>query len=222
VVKLNRREEKNAVLRGEVMELKPILTKLTKHTPVVMGSESFSKYAVMLPLIQKNDGLYVLFETRSLDLRRQPGEICFPGGKIDSKDQDEKSAAIRETCEELGIEREKILDVYPLDFMISPFGMMVYPFVGLIDSQVIFQPNPTEVGDLFTVPLTYFLNTLPDIYHINFKVEPEENFPFDLIIGGENYNWRTRELEEYFYKYEEKAIWGLTAKILSHFVELIK
>ena len=67
------------------------------------------------------------------------------------------------------------------------------------------------------MPLTYFIENAPDIYHLHFKVEPEEKFPFDLIVGGENYNWRTRAIDEYFYLYEEKAIWGLTAKILSHF-----
>lgn len=204
------------------MEVKTIISKLNDHTPSVMGSKQFSKYAVMLPLIQKDKGMHVLFEVRSLKLRRQPGEICFPGGKIDTQDLDERSAAIRETCEELRIKKGDIHNVFPLDFMISPFGMMIYPFVGLIKSPEMIHPNPTEVGEIFTVPINFFLQTPPDIYHINFKVEPEENFPFDLIVGGENYNWRTRSNDEYFYKYDDKVIWGLTAKILYHFIEIIK
>lgn len=198
------------------------MSKLNTHNPSVLGSDRLSKYAVMLPLIQKDNGIHVLFEVRSLKLRRQPGEICFPGGKIDTQDKDEKSAAVRETCEELGIKNEDILEVFPLDFMISPFGMMVFPFVGYINSPEKILPNLSEVGEIFTVPLAHFLQIPPDIYHINFKVEPEENFPFDLIAGGENYNWRTRSNDEYFYIYEEKVIWGLTAKILFHFIEVIK
>jgi peroxisomal coenzyme A diphosphatase NUDT7 len=204
------------------MELESILGKVKNHTPSILGSEKFSKYAVMVPLIQKEDGIHVLFEVRSLELRRQPGEICFPGGRIDAEDKDEKSAAIRETAEELGIDEKNITDVFPLDFMISPFGMMIYPYVGLIDSPENIHPNPTEVGEIFTVPLTYFINKEPKIYHVNFKVEPEENFPFNLVIGGENYNWRTRAIDEYFYIYEEKVIWGLTATILSHFIDLLR
>jgi peroxisomal coenzyme A diphosphatase NUDT7 len=204
------------------MELTTILTKLKKHTPSILGSERFSKYAVMLPLIQKEDGLHVLFEVRSLELRRQPGEICFPGGRIDPEDSDEKAAAIRETIEELGVKKEDITGVFPLDFMISPFGMMIYPFVGIINSPESIRPNPAEVGEIFTVPLTYFLKKDPEIFHINFKVEPEENFPFNLVIGGANYNWRTRTIDEYFYTYKEKAIWGLTAKILSHFIDILR
>lgn len=204
------------------MHLDLVQSKLKSHTPSILGSDKFSKYAVMVPLIQKEDGIHVLFEVRSLQLRRQPGEICFPGGRIDPQDPDEKSAAIRETMEELGISSDNLSEVFPLDFMISPFGMMIYPFAGIIEGPEKIQPNPTEVGEVFTVPLTYFIENDPDIYNIHFKVEPEENFPFDLIVGGENYNWRTRALDEYFYLYEEKAIWGLTAKILAHFIEIMK
>ncbi|MDR7075515.1 8-oxo-dGTP pyrophosphatase MutT (NUDIX family) [Neobacillus niacini] len=204
------------------MNLECVQLKLKSHTPTILGSDKFSKYAVMIPLIQKDDGIHVLFEVRSLQLRRQPGEICFPGGRIDPQDVDEKCAAIRETIEELGISSENLSEVFPLDFMISPFGMMIYPFVAIIDKPEKIQPNPAEVGEVFTVPLTYFIENAPDIYHLNFKVEPEEKFPFDLIVGGENYNWRTRAIDEYFYLYEEKAIWGLTAKILSHFIDIMK
>jgi peroxisomal coenzyme A diphosphatase NUDT7 len=209
---------------GEIMNLnlESIQTKLKSHSPTILGSEKFSKYAVMVPLIQKEDGIHVMFEVRSLKLRRQPGEICFPGGRIDPQDKDEKSAAIRETVEELGIKSENLSGVFPLDFMISPFGMMIYPFAAFINNTEKINPNAAEVEEVFTVPLTYFLTHDPDIYNIHFKVEPEENFPFDLIVGGENYNWRTRALDEYFYLYEEKAIWGLTAKILSHFIEILK
>ncbi len=204
------------------MDRETVLKRLKNHIPKILGSESFSKYAILLPLLEMEDGVHVLFEVRSLELRRQPGEICFPGGRIDAVDLDEKDAAIRETMEELGVNKEQISGVYPLDYMISPFGMILYPFVGVINSPECIQPNPAEVGEIFTVPLAFFLNNAPEIYRIQFKPEPEENFPFNLIPGGENYNWQTRGLEEYFYRYGGKAIWGLTARILAHFVETIR
>ena len=204
------------------MKAELIKEKLKSRTPTILGSEKFSKYAVLVPLIQKEDGIHVLFEVRSHELRRQPGEICFPGGKIDSTDTDEKEAAIRETIEELGVERENISGVYPLDYMVSQFGMIVYPYGGFIECPTSIRPNPAEVGEIFTVPVSFLLNTVPDIYQLNFKVEPEENFPLELIPGGENYKWRTRGLDEYFYKYEGKVIWGLTAKILYHFIEILR
>ncbi|PLS18256.1 coenzyme A pyrophosphatase [Bacillus sp. M6-12] len=204
------------------MRLESVLHKIKTHTPTILGSGSFSKYAVLLPLIEKADSIHVLFEIRSLELRRQPGEICFPGGRIDPSDQDEKGAAIRETIEELGLKQGDITDVYPLDYLISPFGMIVYPYIGLIKSSQELKPNPSEVGDIFTVPLSFLLKTDPKIYQVNFRAEPEDDFPFELIVGGENYNWRTRQLEEYFYIYENRVIWGMTARILAHFIEILK
>lgn len=209
-------------MRGEDVERDTILTKLKNHVPKILGSEKFSRYAVMLPLIYKEDGIHVLFEVRSQQLRRQPGEICFPGGRIDSGDSDEKAAAIRETIEELGIPVENISEVFPLDYMVTPFGMMLFPFAGFINNPESIQANPSEVGELFTVPLAFFIEKDPEIYRIEFKAVPEENFPFGLITGGENYNWRTREMKEYFYIYQDKVIWGLTARILAHFIEMIR
>jgi peroxisomal coenzyme A diphosphatase NUDT7 len=211
---------KKSIIGGESMER--ILTKLAAHTPEILGHKHFSKYAVLVPLIKKNNDIHVLFEVRSLQLKRQPGEICFPGGKMDPRDKDEKTAAIRETKEELGISEKDISEIYPLDYMISPFGMMIYPYVGFLHAPGNIQPNPSEVEEVFTIPLPYFLENKPEIYQVEFKIEPEENFPFELITGGKNYKWRPRVMEEYFFKFEDKVIWGLTARILSNFIEIIK
>ncbi|WP_059170197.1 CoA pyrophosphatase [Bacillus sp. FJAT-27445] len=199
-----------------------IVEKLKRHTPKILGSENYSKYAVLLPLVETSDGVAVLFEVRSMELRRQPGEICFPGGRVDPEDTDEKEAAIRETLEELGIKRGNIEGVLPLDYLISPFGMIIYPFAGFVKDTAGIKPNKAEVGEVFTVPLDFFMNTMPEIYHINFKPEPEENFPFEWVAGGRNYNWRARHMEEYFYHYEGRIIWGLTARILAHFISIMK
>ncbi|WP_160721021.1 NUDIX hydrolase [Bacillus sp. USDA818B3_A] len=204
------------------MDLDSVLAKLKSHTPKILGSERYSRYAVLVPLLEKEDGIHVLFEVRSMELRRQPGEICFPGGRIDAQDVDEEDAAIRETMEELGLNKHDITSVYPLDYMISPFGMMIFPYMGYINDIGKIQPNPSEVGEIFTVPLSYLIHNEPEIHRVAMKMEPEENFPFDLIPGGEKYNWRARSMEEYFYRYGDKAIWGLTARILAHFIEIIR
>jgi peroxisomal coenzyme A diphosphatase NUDT7 len=204
------------------MEKDFVISKLKSHIPTFLGSENFAKFAVLLPLVYKDGEIHILFEVRSLKLRRQPGEICFPGGRVDKEDKDEKAAAIRETIEELRIKKEDITNVFPLNFLFSPFGMIVYPFAGFIHNPEQVIPNPAEVEEVFTVPISFFINNQPKIFKVDFKAEPEENFPYDLIIGGENYNWRTRHLEEYFYLYEGRVIWGLTARILAHFIEVIK
>ncbi|SFK08664.1 NUDIX domain-containing protein [Halobacillus dabanensis] len=205
------------------MNAKTILDKVKKHEPSVLGHEQFRKFAVLLPLIEKNGELHVVFEVRSHQLRRQPGEICFPGGKIDPEDPSAKQAAIRETEEELGVESGNFTEVHPLDYLISPFGMIVYSFAGYLNvTEEELIRNPDEVREVFTVPLSFFMENGPRIHHVHFEARPESNFPFDLIPGGEDYNWRTRQLEEYFYIYGDKVIWGMTARILAHFVDLIK
>jgi 8-oxo-dGTP pyrophosphatase MutT (NUDIX family) len=204
------------------MKLNTIWDKLKDRTPSILGEENFAKYAILLPLIQKEDGIHVLFEVRSLELRRQPGEICFPGGRIDLQDKDEKTAAIRETMEELGLKKEDITGVFPLDILLSPFGMILYPYVGFIDNIEKICPNPDEVGEIFTVPLDYFMEHEPKVYYVDLKPEPEEDFPFDLIAGGVNYSWQKKQMDEFFYLYENRVIWGLTAKILAHFIAVLR
>lgn len=204
------------------MDPKSLVDKVKDRVPEVMDNRSFSKFAILLPLIEKGGEIHILFEVRSHQLRSQPGEICFPGGRIDKEDESEKDAAVRETVEELGIAHEQISDIFPLDYIVSPFGMIVYSFAGIIDADVEFRPNPPEVDSLFTVPLSFFLEKDPKVYRVNFDIQPEESFPYDLIAGGENYNWRTRQVDEFFYLYEDKVIWGLTAKILTHFMEIIR
>ncbi|RLQ89731.1 CoA pyrophosphatase [Planomicrobium sp. Y74] len=204
------------------MDPKSLVSKVKDRIPEVLGNKDFSKFAILLPMIEKDGEVHILFEVRSHQMRSQPGDICFPGGRIDKQDDSEKDTAIRETMEELGIERHQISDVFPLDYIVSPFGMIVYSFAGIIDPDVEFRPNPPEVDSLFTVPLSFFLEKDPKVYRVNFDIQPEESFPYDLIAGGENYNWRTRQVDEYFYIYEDKVIWGLTAKILTHFMEIIR
>ncbi|CAM4011638.1 NUDIX hydrolase [Mesobacillus thioparans] len=203
------------------MKIQQISEVLLGRTPSILGHEQFMKFAVLLPLVEVNNEVHILFEVRALTLRRQPGEICFPGGRIE-KGEDPGKAAARETSEELGIKESEITDMIPLDFMVSAFGTIIYPFVGTIKNPGAIKPNEAEVGEVFTVPLAFFTKNQPATYKINFQVEPEDGFPFDLIIGGENYNWQTRSMNEYFYRTNGKVIWGLTARVLTHFLELME
>ncbi|MFD2043636.1 NUDIX hydrolase [Ornithinibacillus salinisoli] len=203
------------------MEIKNILSTLKNRKRSILGYEELKKSAVLLPLIEIQGETHILFEVRSMDLRNQPGDICFPGGRIDKNDLSPEDCAIRETTEELGISNKLIKDIIPLDYIVSDFGRIIYPYVGKITKPEEFSLNKSEVEEVFSVPLSYFLNTTPDSYKVHFQVIPEENFPFELIVGGKDYNWQTRHINELFYTYEDRVIWGLTAKILKHFLELL-
>jgi len=201
------------------MRVESILEKMKNRTPSILGQEKSRRFAILLPLIQTENGIEVLFEVRAYHMRSQPGDVCFPGGKIDSSDENARASAIRETTEELGIEAENIQNVLPLDYIVSDYGSTIFPFVGELTNIDDMQLNEAEVAEVFTVPLTYFLETEPDIYYVRFEAVPEKDFPFELIQGGKNYDWRPRELKEYFYEYEGKVIWGLTARMIHHFAK---
>ncbi|WP_424565532.1 NUDIX hydrolase [Tepidibacillus fermentans] len=203
--------------------IEEVKNKLKNRDIRIMGIESMSKYAVLIPLIEEEKGsLSILFEIRSRQLRRQPGEISFPGGRIESTDLQYQDAAIRETSEELGIEKERIQIINQLDTYIPSPRTVIYPFVGSIRRPFHPNLNPDEVESIFTVPLHFFLQTEPEIYYIELKIEPEEKFPFHHIPEGKNYPWRKGKIPKLFYYYEDKVIWGMTAQILHHFIQIIR
>jgi peroxisomal coenzyme A diphosphatase NUDT7 len=204
------------------MDLKHIKRTFHNRTPRILGSNEFYRFSVLLPLVEVNDEIHILFEVRSEELRRQPGDICFPGGKVDKEDNTEQHTAIRETCEELGLEEKNLSEIYPMDYIVSSFGTFIFPYVAVLEKNAEIIPNPGEVAETFTVPLSFFMNNEPTVYKVGFTIEPEKDFPLDLIAGGENYNWQAGKIDEYFYFYENRVIWGLTAKILKHFTDEIR
>ena len=199
-----------------------INSKIHGRNAGVLGNERFFKFAVFLPLIEQNGELHVLFEVRAHTLRRQPGEVCFPGGKVDLNDKTPMDAAIRETCEELGVTRKDVTIMGELDFLVTSYQSIVYPFVGNIQSGSELSSNPGEVEEVFTVPLTHFINSPPERHDIRVHVKPDDSFPFHLIPNGEEYNWSSSVMPEFFYYYKDYVIWGMTARILYHFIHLIQ
>lgn len=203
-------------------ELIASIDRIKNNQPHVLGHINFQSYSVLVPLIKINQDIHIMFEKRAEHLRRQPGEICFPGGRIEKEYEDSMTAAIRETTEELQINKEDIMIVGQLDFFVTSSDSIIYPFVGWIEKEFTdISPNASEVGEIFAVPLSYLLNTEPKIYEIKYNLEPEDNFPYHLIPGGKKYNWRKGSIKEYFYCYEDKVIWGMTARILNEFLENI-
>lgn len=197
-----------------------IYNSLRNRKPFVMGHQSLFQSAVLIPLIEQDGKLHVLFEERAHHLRRQPGEIGFPGGRIDPADRDPQAAAVRETCEELGVEADDIEVIGALDYVVTA-TQIVFPYVGRIKRPERIRPNPDEVASVFTAPLDFLQAARPDLHFVDLCVDPPDDFPFDLIPNGRNYKWRGGQIPEYFYHYEDHVIWGLTARILHHFLTLL-
>ncbi|MDQ0337792.1 8-oxo-dGTP pyrophosphatase MutT (NUDIX family) [Caldalkalibacillus uzonensis] len=188
----------------------------------VLGHEQAVKAAVLVPLLYRKEAWHILFEKRAAHLKSQPGDICFPGGRVEKEDADPCQTALRETCEELGINREHVDILAPLDVLVTHYHSHIYPFVGKIDDRAVLSPDSNEVEEVFSVPLAYFLQTQPERYDVTVKLEPPEDFPYELIENGKNYKWRQSYIPEYFYQYHGYVIWGMTARILYHFVQLVK
>lgn len=182
----------------------------------------YTYYGVLLPLIQQGDKLSILFEVRSDNLVMQPGEICFPGGRKEEGESPEE-CAIRETCEELCISPDKIQLIGPIDYLNAYSNFTLYPFVGIIKYQdIINLPfNHDEVQETFMVPLDYFLDNQPRWF--NYPVVPQipHDFPYHLINDKGSYQWRSGKTIIPIYNYENRNIWGLTARIIHNFTQLI-
>ena len=180
----------------------------------------YRKAAVMILIGEYQGEECIIFEKRALTLRSQPGDICFPGGKIE-EGESPREAAIRETIEELGIEPEDIELLGEMDYLISPYGSIMYPFVGVLKSKEL-RPNPTEVPSIIRIPLRFFMENEPLIHEVAIVPQLTEDFPYNRIVGGKTYNFSKGKLLQHFYTYEETNIWGFTAIITKAFVDSLK
>ncbi len=205
-----------------MINLSHIQNHLSGRTAGILGQERAMHAAVILPLVYVENELSILFEVRAHHLKRQPSEICFPGGRIDLSDPSPKLAAIRELTEELGVKNDHISIIAPLDVLVTPFRGIIYPFVGELNSIEDIQVNTDEVDHFFTVPLSFLYEHKPERHDMNIRIEPESNFPLNKISNGTSYSNRADVVPELFYYYKDYIIWGLTARILAHFIELTK
>ncbi len=194
--------------------------KFLHRIPEVQREDNYLDAAVLVPLVEVAGRTHVLFEVRSKELRRQPGEISFPGGKIDPG-EDAREAAVREAHEELQVPLSSIELLGPLDYILSPTGVRLFPYVGRVLEPVI-NASPAEVDEIFTVPLDELLEMEPQVATMEMGTRPVGAFPFDKVPGYE-VGWKSRRnFYVYFYTYKQYEIWGLTALVLRNFLQLYK
>lgn len=203
------------------MDINNIIKKVHNREPKPMNVNY--KYAVLVPMIKINNRWELIYELRSKNLKRQPGEISFPGGKVEDGET-YKEAAIRETVEELKIDKNNVEVVGQLDYLVSHANSCIHSFLGRITGINIekVKPNKAEVDHIFTVPLEFFLDTEPEVYYIDVNKETTRDFPYNLIPNGDKYNWNSGRESVYFYKYKDYIIWGYTAKVTKKFIDIIK
>jgi len=197
---------------------------LKNRQPLFYNMQGISVSAVLLPLLEISGDLHILFEVRARHLKRQPGEICFPGGRVEPKElKRPQDAAIRETYEEINVPRESIDLIGPLDYFISPIGSLIYPFLGKLNIDELPTPNYDEVAEVFLVPLSFLLDAEPEQSKLEIGTRFGEGFPFHRLPDRYQPGWRLLGTSPiYFYQYGERLIWGATAGILHSFLEMYR
>ncbi len=193
---------------------------LTKRGMIEGENDDYFQAAVLLPLVQSEDGLAVLFEVRAGHLAWQPGEVCFPGGRIEATDLEAKRAAVRETSEELGLKETEIEVLGEMAPVISPIGVILYPYVGVLQGMV--KANPDEVAEVFSVPLATLLTMKPEVGKMEMATRPTAEFPLHLLPGYDDGWKRRKNYTVYFYPWRDKVIWGLTALVLQRFLTIYR
>lgn len=194
--------------------LKQILT----TRPV--GSERKQRNAaILLPLVEVAGQDNLLFEVRSQRLDMQPGEVCFPGGRIEPGETPEE-AAIREVWEELHVEREQIEILGPLDRMVH-FSGTVYPLLGRVDSLALpnLKLNEDEVEEVFTVPLDFFLSRPKKLYTYYMSPDNLEELPEALADYVRHYR---QKYVTPAWCYGGHTIWGMTARAVNRFLRFFQ
>ena len=156
---------------------------------------------VLLLLYVKDGEVCVLLNRRTDRVEHHKGEISFPGGAHDPEDSTILDTALRETYEEMGVNREDVEILGRLDQVSTQSRFAITPFVGTIPSSYPFQASWIEVAEVLEVPLPILLDPA------NWR---------EMAMAGER-----GQSGEYAYAYGEHMIWGATARILTQFLGLI-
>jgi 8-oxo-dGTP pyrophosphatase MutT (NUDIX family) len=143
--------------------------------------------AVLVPLVNRPQGLTVLFTERSRDLPDHPGQISFPGGRVEPEDANAGIAALREAEEEIGLPRERVTLLGRLAEYETVTGYRVTPIVGWVEPPFEIKPDPVEVADVFEVPLPFLLEPANQQRH--FRMVGDMRRDYYAIPFGDRYIW---------------------------------
>jgi 8-oxo-dGTP pyrophosphatase MutT (NUDIX family) len=143
--------------------------------------------AVLVPLVNRPEGLHLLLTQRSADLADHAGQISFPGGRVEPHDASHAAAALRETAEEIGLAAARVEVLGELANYDTVTGYRVAPVVGWIEPPLSLTPDPLEVSDVFEVPLVFVLNPIHQKRH--FRMLGELRRDYWAIPYGDRYIW---------------------------------
>lgn len=162
----------------------PEAAQLTTHIPA----------AVLVPLVMRGEGVSVLLTKRTAHLQHHPGQISFPGGRVEKVDRSQADTALRETEEEIGLLRSNVELLGALPDYFTGTGFRVTPVVGLVHPPFKLTLDAFEVAEAFEVPLAHFL-------------DPANHEEHSIMHEGRLRRFHAMPYQGYF-------IWGATAGII--------
>ncbi|HUU77451.1 MAG TPA: CoA pyrophosphatase [candidate division Zixibacteria bacterium] len=185
-----------------MVSIKDIKIAFDNFQPRTLSDDGSKRGAVLIPIFERKGELYILFTKRTEELPTHKGQISFPGGKKEEKDESLLGCALRETYEEIGLPADKFQILGELNqtkttssnFLLSAFvGKLSYPFELNVNKQ--------EVQEILEVPLNEFLQ--------------EESWKKSILtLDGE-------KIEIWFFHYRNHIIWGATALLLRELITII-
>lgn len=178
------------------MDLGPVAS----HEPRTIADEDRDA-AVLVPVIERSSGAHLLFIKRGDHLGEHPGQMGFPGGGKEPSDADIRETAIRESREEIGLQREEIEFVGQLDDTRTTSRYAVTPFVARVPDRV-YRPDRREVSEIAILAVDDL--TEPDNYEAERREHP-----------------RHGEVLVHFFTVDGYTVWGATGRMLVHFLELV-
>ncbi|QLE85479.1 CoA pyrophosphatase [Shewanella sp. Scap07] len=164
-------------------------------TPKVNGN--LRQAAVLVAIEQIENQPQIILTRRPHHLRAHPGQISFPGGKVEHTDKDYTDTALREAEEEIGLHRHNVEVIGQYPSFKTFTGFEITPVMGIVKQP--FTPNidPGEVAALFSMPLSFALE--PKNRHVRYFQRGDIHYPV------------------YFIQYQQHFIWGATAAIIDRF-----
>ena len=175
-----------------------------RHWRQIAQAQPIRPAAVLMPIVLREAGLTMLFTQRNADLTNHPGQISFPGGRVEESDASPIETALRETEEEIGLARPHIEIIGGLPEYRTGTGYKVTPIVGLVTPPFDLQPDVREVAEVFEVPLAFLMN---GAHHRRHSVKLPDQTARRLF---------------YSMPYQDYFIWGATAAMIRNLFHLLR
>ena len=181
--------------------MRDLLTKkLSNYAPRQLALD-YPEAGILVPVTDDENNPEMIFTLRSANLKTHRGQVSYPGGKRDPEDSSLAATALRETHEEIGLPPDQVDVIAPLSQVMSRYGILVTPYVGVVPGDHPVVPNPYEIESVFRVPLSFFL---------------EDRRERTDALSFLNHTFYVP-----CYRWERYQIWGLSVVVLVDFMNAV-